>query len=65
MAPNIVKTLHDTFRKAMDDPGFLSSLERFTMEPFYMSSEDYGKWARKAYEYEKRQVERLGLGVAK
>jgi len=61
MDPRVVKLLHDAFRKALDDPQFLQVLERVGMEPFYMSGEDYLKWARQAAVDEKAAVERLGL----
>lgn len=62
MDPKIVKVLHDAFRAAMDDPGFLKLQERVGMEPYYMAGEEYLKWARRANEIEKQAVERLGLG---
>jgi len=49
------------FQRAMDDPGFLKSLERAGMERYYMVGEDYMKWVRRTAEEEKRAVERLGL----
>ena len=61
MDPQVVKVLHDAFRKAMDDPAFHKLLERLGMESFYMAGEDYAKWVRRAAEEEKRAVERLGL----
>ncbi len=62
MDPKIVRILHDAFKRAAEDPAFLKVLERFAMEPYYMAGDDYAKWARRAYDEEKRAVERLGLG---
>jgi tripartite-type tricarboxylate transporter receptor subunit TctC len=61
MDPKIVKILHDTFRRAMDDPQFVKTLDRVGMESYYMAGDDYMKWARRTAEEEKRTVERLGL----
>ena len=61
MDPKIVKVLHDAFRKGMEDPAYLKRLESLDMEPFYMNSEDYAKYAREQYEEAKVIVEKLGL----
>ena len=61
MDPKVVKLLHDAFKRVADEPEYLKVLERFGMEPYYMSGEHYTKWARLAYDDEKRVVERLGL----
>jgi tripartite-type tricarboxylate transporter receptor subunit TctC len=63
MDSQIVRVIHDAFRKAMDDPAVLKALERQGMEKYYMAGEDYMKWARRVAEEEKRAVERLGLGA--
>ena len=60
--PKIVKTLHDAFKKGMEEPAYLSTLERLDMEPFYKNSEDYAKYAREQYEEAKVIVDQLGLG---
>jgi tripartite-type tricarboxylate transporter receptor subunit TctC len=61
MDPKVVKVLHDAFKRAAEEPGYLKVLDRVGMEPYYMAGEDYAKWARRAYDDEKRAVERLGL----
>jgi len=61
MEPAVVKILHDAFKGALDDPAFLKTLDRLGHDPFYMSGDDYFKWARENYEIERRTVERLGL----
>lgn len=60
--PKIVKTLHDAFKKGMEEPAYLSTLERLDMEPFYKSSEDYAKYAKEQYDEAKVIVDQLGLG---
>ena len=61
MDPKVVKLLHDAFKRAAEEPAYVKTLDRLTMEPFYMAGDEYAKWARRAYEDEKRAVERLGL----
>jgi tripartite-type tricarboxylate transporter receptor subunit TctC len=61
MDPKIVKVLHDAFRKGMEEPLHLKTLERLDMEPYYMSSEDYTKYVRTLYDEAKVQVEQAGL----
>jgi len=62
MDPKVVKTLHDAFRKGIEEPAYLKILERLDMEPFYKGSEDYAKYAREQYEEAGVIVQQLGLG---
>ena len=61
MDPAIVKTLHDAFKKAMDDPKHLELLASLNQELWYRNSEDYAKWARDTYAKETKLLDRLGL----
>jgi tripartite-type tricarboxylate transporter receptor subunit TctC len=61
MDPAVVKTLHDAFKSAMDDPAFIKTLDRLGHDVVYMSGSDYARWARENYEIERRIVERMGL----
>ena len=63
MDPAVVKTLHDAFRKAMDDPKHVEVLAQLNQEAWYRSGEDYAKWAREAYARDKLLIERLGLAA--
>ena len=63
MDPGIVKTLHDAFKKAMDDPKHLEVLEQLNQATWYRSGEDYGKWARETYAKDKALIEKLGLAA--
>ncbi|HEY5293755.1 MAG TPA: tripartite tricarboxylate transporter substrate binding protein [Burkholderiales bacterium] len=63
MDPKVVKILHDAFRKAMDDPKVLATLEKFDQPVIYMNGEDYTKFAKKTMEEEKGLIERLGMAV--
>jgi tripartite-type tricarboxylate transporter receptor subunit TctC len=61
MDPKIVKVLHDAFRKAMDEPVFLASLEMLGQEPRYMSSDEYRKYMHGRIPIERQVVEKYGL----
>ncbi len=46
LQPEIVRTLHDGFRKAMDDPAFLSVMDNMENQIMYLGPEAYNKaWA--------------------
>ena len=61
MDPKIVKTLHDAFRKGLDDPDFVRTMEQYDQVKSYLGTEDYTRWAREQYAVEKGVVERFGL----
>lgn len=63
MDPAVVKTLHDAFKKAMDDPKHLEVLAQLNQEIWYRSGDDYAKWARETYAKDKVLIERLGLAA--
>lgn len=61
MDPAVVRTLHDAFKKALDDPKVLAMLERFDQPVIYMGPEEYTRFARQSVESERATIERLGL----
>ena len=63
--PAVVKALHDAFRKGLEDPIHTQTLAKYNQPVWYLSSEDYTKWAREQYEKERRIIERLGLAKKK
>jgi tripartite-type tricarboxylate transporter receptor subunit TctC len=58
----IVKTLHDAFKKSLDDPTFLSVMDRYEMPVMYLNTEDFAKqWAEsyvEAGEHVKRYIQK-------
>ena len=60
--PDVVKRLHDVFKKAMEEPSYVSALGRYDMLPNYMGTADYTKFAQETFLKEKALVEKLGLG---
>ena len=61
MDPAIVRVLHDAFRKTLDDPNVVATLDKYDQPVIYMNTETYTKWARDTYESEKITIERLGM----
>jgi tripartite-type tricarboxylate transporter receptor subunit TctC len=61
MDPAVTKTLHDAFKKALEDPEYVKFMEKFDQEPFYLGSEDYAALARKTFEEERIAIQRLNL----
>ena len=61
MDPAIVKVLHDGFRKTLEDPAVLATLDKFFQPVIYMNSADYQAYGERTFKAEKATIERLGL----
>jgi tripartite-type tricarboxylate transporter receptor subunit TctC len=61
MPAQIVKVLHDAFKRASDDPENAKTLEKLDQLHWYKSSEDYAKWAAETLKAERATIERVGL----
>ena len=61
MAPEVVKILHDGFKKAMDDPEHHKVLQQLDQLYWYKSSSDYAKWGAEMLKNERATVERVGM----
>jgi tripartite-type tricarboxylate transporter receptor subunit TctC len=61
MDPAVVRVLHDAFRKTLEDPKVLETLDKFMQPVIYMNSADYSRYAERTFEAERATVERLGL----
>jgi len=61
MSPQVVKVLHDAFKRSLDDPEYQKLLAQLDQPGWYQSSEDYAKWAAEAFKTERATVERVGL----
>ncbi len=59
--PDVVKRLHDAFKKAMEEPSYVAALARYDMLPNYLSSADYTKFAQDTIGREKVLIDKLGL----
>ena len=61
MDPAVMKTLHDAFKKAMDEPKHLELLDQLNQDAWYRTGEEYAAWARETFAKDKLLIERLGL----
>ena len=57
----VVKRLHDGFKQAMEMQSYTSALAKYDMQPMYMSSAGYLKFAQDTFKRERALVEKLGL----
>ncbi|MBY0531503.1 MAG: tripartite tricarboxylate transporter substrate binding protein [Xanthobacteraceae bacterium] len=61
MDPKVVATLHDAFKKAIDDPAVQATLAKYDMVVNYKSTADYVKFVKEVTATESKVVETLGL----
>jgi tripartite-type tricarboxylate transporter receptor subunit TctC len=61
MPREVVKVLHDAFKKSLDDPEYLKVLAQLDQPAWYMSGEDYARWAVGMLKAERATIERVGL----
>jgi tripartite-type tricarboxylate transporter receptor subunit TctC len=60
MDPAVVKKIQDAFRKAMDDPAVLETMEKYEMFPKFMDSAAYTKFAADYMVSEREDLARIG-----
>ena len=63
MDPAVVRTVHDAFRKTLEDPAVISTFDKYDQTVIYMNTDTYTRWARDTYEAEKATIERLGMAM--
>ncbi len=61
MDPAIVKTIHDAFKKTLEDPAVLAVFDKYDQSVIYMNTEDYTKFARDSFASERAVIEKLGM----
>ncbi len=61
MDAQVVKTLHDAFKKTLDDPEHLKLLQQLDQVYWYKSSREYAQWAAETLQAERATIERVGL----
>ena len=61
MDPAVVKTIHDAFKKTLEDPAVPNTFEKYDQTVIYMDTPTYTQWARETFAAEKATIERLGL----
>ena len=63
MEAGVVRTLHDAFKKTLEDPAVLATFDKYDQSVIYMNTEDYTKFARETFAAEKATIERLGMAA--
>jgi tripartite-type tricarboxylate transporter receptor subunit TctC len=61
MDPKVVKTLHDAFKKGMEERSYLETIAKIDQEPFYLNTEDYRAFVRRTVPEQKQLMEELGF----
>jgi tripartite-type tricarboxylate transporter receptor subunit TctC len=61
MDPSVMKTLHDGFKKAIDEPKHQELLDTLNQDLWYKTSDEYAGWAKATYASDRALIERLGL----
>jgi tripartite-type tricarboxylate transporter receptor subunit TctC len=61
MSREVVNVLHEAFKKSLDDPEYQKTLAQLDQPAWYMSSDDYARWAVGMLESERTTIERVGL----
>jgi tripartite-type tricarboxylate transporter receptor subunit TctC len=59
MDPALVKLIHDAFRRTLEDPKVLETLDKFYMPTIYMGTADYSAYAERTFAAEKATIDRL------
>lgn len=62
MDPKIVATLHDAFKKTLDDPKVQDTLTKMELVPAYKNGADYKKMLAENMEIERRILADIGMG---
>jgi tripartite-type tricarboxylate transporter receptor subunit TctC len=61
MDPKVVAILHDAFKKAIEDPSIIATLEKYDMVPRYMNTADYIKAVKDVVAQESKALAKIGL----
>lgn len=61
MDPAVVKTLHDAFKKAIEEPSVINMMAKYDMVPRYLDTAAYRKAVEEFIVSEKAALERIGL----
>ncbi len=61
MDPAVTRTLHDAFKKTLEDPAVLATFDKYDQTVIYMGTDEYTRFARESFTAEKATIERLGM----
>jgi tripartite-type tricarboxylate transporter receptor subunit TctC len=62
MDPQVVRALHDGFKKAVDDPRYVAAMEKYDMPIMYMGTDEFTKYWAQAYVEAGEHVRKFILG---
>ena len=61
MEPQVLRTLHDAFKRTLDDPEHLKLLQQLDQVYWYKSPDEFAQWAADTLRAERATLERVGL----
>jgi len=61
MDPEVVKKLHDAFKKALEEPAVIEMMAKYDMVPRYLDTEGYRKAVEEVISSEQAALEKIGL----
>lgn len=61
MDPALTRRLQDVFKKTLEDPLVLATLEKFDQPVIYMDSEGYTSFAQETLKAERDAIKMLGM----
>jgi len=61
MEPKVLRTLHDAFKRTLDDPEHLKLLQQLDQVYWYKSPDEFAQWAADTLRAERATLERVGL----
>ncbi len=61
MDPAVVKTIHDAFKKTLEDPAVMATFDKYDQNVIYLNTEQYTKFARDSFFAERALIEKLGM----
>jgi tripartite-type tricarboxylate transporter receptor subunit TctC len=61
MDPKVVQKIHNAFKKAIEDPAVIETMDRFEMVPNYKNSADYAASVKEQIQLEGELLKRIGL----
>lgn len=57
----VVATLHEAFRRTLNDPAVLAAFDKYDQSVIYMNTAQYTRFAHESFAAEKATIERLGM----
>jgi tripartite-type tricarboxylate transporter receptor subunit TctC len=61
MDARVVKKIHDAFKKALEDPTVIETMDKFESVANYKNSEDYRAFVSEFIAFEKAALDQVGL----